>query len=89
MELIASRNLGQCREFFLVLLLFRFCTFFSSFYLLIEIRLTDGGISCRANSDPESKDFIYRDAKVRLFEALPVCNPKIRPPYWKFDNERW
>ena len=33
------------------------------------------------------KDFIYKDGYVRLFEALPPCNPKIWPPYWKQDNE--
>ena len=28
------------------------------------------------------------DGLVRLFEALPVCNPKIQPPYWMRDNQR-
>ena len=35
-----------------------------------------------------TKDFIYQDGKVRLFEAHPACNLKIRPPFWKCDNEQ-
>ena len=36
-----------------------------------------------------TKEFIYQDVKVRLFEAHPACNQKLRPPYWTCDNEQW
>ena len=35
-----------------------------------------------------TKDFIYQDGKVRLFDALPACSPKMWSPYWKRDSER-
>ena len=40
----------------------------------------------------ETVDFMYMDDKVKVFEVLPACNPKvwiiITLPYWKRDNER-
>ena len=41
-----------------------------------------------AHSHSVNKALIHQDGKVRLFEALPACNLKIWPPYWKRDNER-
>ena len=31
---------------------------------------------------------IYKDGRMRLFMALPACNSRIRPPYWKCNVPR-
>ena len=45
------------------------------------------GRGWRIRLSANSKDFIYKDGKMRALKAIPACNLKTWPPYWKHDNE--